>query len=177
VPPRRALGAAVALTGIGVLASSSVDTVTTTGVVLLAATGIAWGRYTAAGRLPGDPRVATTGHFAVLAAVLLLPAGAGFAAGLPVTGAGLAWGVVMGAGTTAFAYVAWYACQRSLTGAQAGLWQLVIPVLTTVGAVALLGERLSASLLAAAVLVGAGLWLGRAAPAREPAPARLASGA
>ena len=119
----------------------------------------------------------TASYLGAVAAVLVLPAGAGFAAGLPVTGAGLAWGAVMGAGTTAFAYVAWYACQRSLSGAQAGLWQLVIPVLTTVGAVALLGEQLSASLLIAAVLVGAGLWLGRPAPAREPAPAPLASGA
>lgn len=164
LPPRRLVGAGVALAGIAVLASTSVTTVTPLGVGLLLATGIAWGLYTAAGRGVADPRIATTGHFAVLAAVLLLPAGVGSAAGLQVTGEGLGWAVLMGAGTTAFAYVAWYACQRVLSGSQAGLVQLVIPVLTTLGAVALLGEELSGRLLVAAGLVGVGLFLGRAGP-------------
>ncbi len=168
LPARRLLGAAVALAGIAVLASASVDTVTPLGVGLLVATGVAWGFYTAAGRGVTDPRIATTGHFALLAGVLVLPAGAGLVAGLHVTAEGMAWAVVMGAGTTAFAYVAWYACQRALTGAQAGLVQLVIPVLTTVGAVALLGEPLSVRLVVAAALVGAGMFLGRAAPGVSP---------
>lgn len=166
VPARRAAGGAVALAGVAVLASGSIDTVTPLGVLLLAATGTAWGLYTAAGRGAGDPRQSSTANFTVLALVLLVPAAGGFAAGLPVTGEGLVWGVVMGVGTTAFAYVAWYACQRVLTGAQAGLVQLVIPVLTTLGAVLLLDERVSARLLVAAALVVAGMWLGQALPAR-----------
>ena len=172
LPARRLAGAGVALAGIAVLASTSVATVTPLGVVLLVATGVAWGLYTAAGRGVPDPRTATTGHFALLAVVLVLPAGAGFGAGLQVTGEGLGWAVLMGAGTTAFAYVAWYACQRVLSGSQAGLVQLVIPVLTTLGAVALLGEQVSARLLVAAVLVGVGLFLGRAAPAPVAVPGR-----
>jgi drug/metabolite transporter (DMT)-like permease len=163
---RRTAGALLALAGVGVLASSSVETVTVLGVVLLALTGTAWGLYTAAGRGAGDPRRASTENFAALALVLTPLGLAGAAAGLPVTGEGLAWGVVMGAGTTALAYVAWYACQPSLTGAQAGLVQLAIPVLTTAGAVVLLDEALSLLLLVAAVLVGAGMWLGSAVPAR-----------
>lgn len=173
VPARRLAGGAVALAGIAVLASSSAGDVSLLGVLLLAATGIAWGLYTAAGRGAGDPRVATTGAFVVLALVLLLPTAGLAAAGVPTSGEGLAWGVVMGAGTTAFAYVAWYACQRTLTASQAGLVQLVIPVVTTVGAVLLLGEPLTGRLLVAAVLVGAGMQLGRAVPARPvPAAAR-----
>ena len=166
VPRRRGLGAAVSLAGIGVLASGSVGTATLPGIVLLVATGVAWGLYTAAGRTSVDPRVATTGHFVVLAAVLVLPAAAGVAAGLHTTALGITLATVMGAGTTAFAYVAWYACQRSLSGTTAGSVQLVIPVLTTVGAVLLLGEPLTAALLVAAVLVGSGMWLGRPARSR-----------
>ena len=170
VPARRALGAATSLAGVGVLAVGSRGAVTAAGVVLLAATGAAWGLYTAAGRGTADPRVATTGHFVLLAAVAVLPAAAGATAGATVTPAGLAWGVAMGAGTTAFAYVAWYACQRAMSATSAGAVQLVIPVLTTAGAVLLLGERLTAVLLVSAVLVGAGMWLGRAsAPAPSPA--------
>ena len=161
LPPRRVVGAATALAGIAVLASGSIRTVTVAGVLLLAVTGAAWGLYTAAGRTGGDPRVATTGHFVLLAAVLALPAGVGAVAGLHASAAGLAWAIAMGAGTTAIAYVAWYACQRSLSGTSAGAVQLVIPVLTAAGAALLLGESLSLRLLACAVLVGAGTWLGR----------------
>ena len=166
IPRRRAAGAAIALAGIGVLASGSIETVTAAGVLLLAATGAAWGLYTAAGRVPGDPRVATTGHFVVLAAVLALPAAAGAVAGLQVTAGGLLWAVVMGAGTTAFAYVAWYAVQRVLSGTSAGAVQLIIPVLTAAGAALLLDERLTLRLLVCALLVIGGTWLGRPAPVR-----------
>jgi drug/metabolite transporter (DMT)-like permease len=161
VPPRRRLGAVVSLLGIAVLTAGRVELVTPLGVLLLTVTGVAWGVYTAVGRGAGDPRRATTANFSLLALVLVLPTGAGIAAGLPLTGPGLVWGVVMGAGTTAFAYVAWYVCQRVLTGTAAGSTQLAIPVITTLGAVLLLDERLSWTLLVAAVLVGTGLWLNR----------------
>ena len=171
VPRLRLLGAAVALAGLGVLGSSSVDTVTPLGVGLLAATGAAWGLYTAAGRSDADPRVATTGHFLVLGAVLLAPSVLLLSpvADVRVTPSGLAWAVLMGAGTTAFAYVAWYACQRVLSATSAGTVQLVIPVLTAIGAIALLGERFTTTLTISAVLVGAGMWLARARPPRPEA--------
>lgn len=171
---QRLLGAAVSLAGIAVLTESSGGSVTALGVLLLAATGAAWGLYTVAGRRAGDPRLATTGHFVVLAAVLTLPAVIGMVGGLRVTPEGLAWATAMGAGTTAFAYIAWYACQRSMSATAAGSAQLVIPVLTTAGAVVFLDERLSAALLVAAVLVGVGMWLGRP-PGREPPPSEARS--
>ncbi len=170
VPPRRLLGAGIALLGIGVLAFGRAGTVTLLGVFLLALTGAAWGVYTAAGRGAGDPRVATTGNFVLLAVVLTPPTVVGAAAGLPSSVRGLAWAVVMGAGTTAFAYVAWYACQRSLSGVAAGSTQLAIPVITALGAVALLDESLSWTLVAAALLVAVGLWLNRPGRAAQSQP-------
>src|SRR5207237_9398725 len=74
VPRHRAVGAAVSLAGIAVLAGGSVGDVTVLGVVLLTATGAMWGLYPVAGRAPGDPRDATTGHFLLLGAVVLVPA-------------------------------------------------------------------------------------------------------
>ena len=172
VPRRRLAGAAVALAGLGVLASASISTVTPLGVALLAATGAAWGMYTAAGRTSADPRIATTGNFIVLAAILLAPTGV-LLANKTVTISGLAWGVVMGAGTTAFAYVAWYACQRVLSATAAGTVQLAIPVLTAVGAVLLLGEDVTGRLLVSAALVAAGMWLAgaRSRPRKDSEPA------
>ena len=167
IPRRRSAGAAVSVAGIAVLAGGSVDTVTVLGVVLLAATGFAWGLYTAAGRTAADPRTATTGHFVVLAAVLLVPTTVGAAAGLHISTTGLAWAAGMGVSTTALAYVAWYACQRSISATAAGSVQLIIPVLTATGAVLLLGEKLSVTLLVAAVLVGTGMWLERPSSTRR----------
>ena len=161
VPARRLVGAGVALAGLGVLASSNVGSVTPLGVGLLAATGAAWGLYTAAGRSMGDPRIASTGNFLALAAVLVVPTVVLASSDVTVTGEGLAWSAVMGAGTTAFAYVAWYACQRALSATSAGTVQLVIPVLTAVGAVLLLDESFTTQLTIAAVLVGAGMLLAR----------------
>ena len=149
------------------LASSAFGSVTVTRVLLLSATGVAWALYTAEGRSGSDPQVSTTGNFVLLAALLALPASAAAIAGLRMTPAGLAWASVMGAGTTAVAYVAWYACQRSLSGTTAGSVQLVIPVITAAGAVVLLGEHLTWRLLVCAALVGTGTWLGR--PSQIPA--------
>lgn len=166
VPSRRGIGAAVSLAGIVVLACGSIGTVTLLGVILLGVTGIAWGLYTAAGRTGTDPRVATTGNFLVLGGVLVIPTLVGAVAGLHSSAVGLVWAAGMGAGTTALAYVAWYACQRSMSATTAGLVQLVIPVLTTTGALVFLGEELSVTLLIAAVLVGTGMWLGRPMPSK-----------
>lgn len=167
IPPRRWAGAAISLVGIVVLTVGRIEAVTVTGVALLVLTGAAWGVYTAAGRSVADPRMATTANFVLLSLVLAPATGVGLLAGWHVSLVGLAWAVGMGAGTTAFAYVAWYAAQRSMSGTAAGSFQLAIPVITTVGAVVLLGEDLPATLLVSAVLVAGGLWLNR--PGRRPA--------
>ena len=161
VPGRRAIGALVSLTGVGVLTSPAAGDVTPLGVLLLAVTGAAWALYTAAGRGVTDPRQLTTGNFAVLAVALLVPVGFTAADGPAVTTSGLVLAVVMGALTTAFAYVAWYACQRRMSATTAGSVQLVIPILTAAGAMLLLGERLTALFVVAALLVFVGLWVGR----------------
>jgi len=162
VAPRRAAGALTALLGIAVLAGRSAGDVTVLGVGLLTITGIAWGLYTIAGRDGGEPAAATLGNFVVVAVVAAPAAAVGAGAGLRITGAGLVWAVVMGAGTTALAYLAWYACQASLSGTAAGSVQLAIPVLTSIGAVLLLGERFTSTLAVAAVLVAVGMGWGLA---------------
>ena len=160
---RRVVSAVLALAGLGVLAASQLSTVTALGVALLAGTGVAWGLYTAVGRGVANPLAATTGNFVTLALVLLVPTAltAAHVFGTPImTVEGLAWGIAMGAGTTACAYPIWYWCLRHVTGAKAGLVQLATPIVTAIAAVGLLGEPFSARLAAAATLVVLGLGLG-----------------
>jgi drug/metabolite transporter (DMT)-like permease len=146
---------------VGVLTAPGAGDVTALGVLLLALTGAAWALYTAAGRTVADPRAATTGNFTVLAVVLLIPVWFTVTGGPDVTVSGLLLAAAMGSLTTAFAYVAWYACQRRMSATTAGSVQLVIPILTAAGAMLLLGERLTLLFVVAALLVFAGLWIGR----------------
>lgn len=169
VTRRRGLGALVALAGVTTLSAGSrppadavvsAPPVTPIGIALLMATGLAWGLYTIAGRGVADAQDASTGNFVIVAGVAAAPTAVGVTVGLPVTASGVALAVLMGVGTTALAYVAWYACQRTLSGSAAGLIQLAIPVITGFGAVLLLHELLSVELAMGAALVGTGLYLG-----------------
>jgi len=161
VPTARAVGALVSIAGVAVLTAPSAGDVTPLGVLLLGVTGAAWALYTAAGRTVTDPRAATTGNFLVLAVALLVPIGVTVSGGPTVTTTGLVLGAVMGSVTTALSYVAWYACQRRMSATTAGTVQLVIPILAAAGAMLLLGERLTLVFVLAALLVFAGLWIGR----------------
>jgi drug/metabolite transporter (DMT)-like permease len=76
-----------------------------------------------------------------------------------VTASGLALAVVSGALTSGLGYAIWYAALRGLSAAQAAIVQLAVPVVTALGGVALLGERLAPRLLAAAALVLGGIAL------------------
>jgi drug/metabolite transporter (DMT)-like permease len=161
VPRVRVVGALVSLTGVGVLTAPAAGDVTPLGVLLLAVTGAAWALYTAAGRTVTDPQTATTGNFTVLAVALMVPVGVTVSGGPTVTTTGLVLAALMGSVTTALSYVAWYACQRRMSATTAGTVQTIIPILTAAAATVLLGERLTVVLVLAALLVFAGLWIGR----------------
>lgn len=161
VPRVRVVGALVSLAGVGVLTAPAAGDVTPLGVLLLAVTGAAWALYTAAGRTVTDPQTATTGNFTVLAVALLVPVGVTVSGGPTVTTTGLVLAALMGSVTTALSYVAWYACQRRMSATTSGTVQTVIPILTAAAATVLLGERLTVLFVLAALLVFAGLWIGR----------------
>ncbi len=85
--------------------------------------------------------------------------------------AGLVGATRFAAGTLVLAAVALARGERTLVrrahlvpALWLGIYAVVIPILTAAGAVALLGEPLTAALFLAAALVAAGMWLAR--PAR-----------
>lgn len=167
-PPRlAALGALVALAGVGVLALARVEGATPLGVALLAGTGIAWGLYSVLGRRSRAPLVFTAANFFALA-VALVPFSAALLLTAPVvTPWGLALAAFMGAVTTALSYAVWYWALGHIERVQGATYQLVIPVLTALFGVALLGEPLTDRLVLAGGLVLAGMAL--AAAAASPA--------
>jgi drug/metabolite transporter (DMT)-like permease len=164
--PRAIAGGALALAGVALLALGKVAGSTPLGVAMLAATGVAWGLYTLRARRAADPLAFTTAAFVALALTLLLPAAAWVAVARPVmTAAGWLLVAAMGAFTTAVAYVVWSWTAARIGAAQAGTYQLLIPVLTAAAGVTALGEPFSWRLVAAGALVVAGMALAKPRPA------------
>lgn len=159
-PPRlAALGALVALAGVGVLALARVEGASPLGVALLAGTGVSWGLYSVLGRRSAEPLVFTAANFFALAAALV-PFTLALLLTAPVaTPQGLALAAFMGAVTTALSYGVWYWALGRIGRVQGATYQLAIPVLTALLGVALLGEVLSERLALAGGLVLVGMAL------------------
>jgi drug/metabolite transporter (DMT)-like permease len=131
--------------------------------LLMVLAGVAWGVYSLRGRGSRDPLRATAGNFlySVPAAVLLF----GAEQLVPAMGvsharpAGIALAAASGALASGVAYSFWYAALPGLTALRAALVQLTVPVIATLGAVALLDEHLDTRLLGSGVAVLSGVAL------------------
>ena len=158
-PSGRALaGAFTALAGVGLLAFGKVRGTTPLGVGLLAFTGATWGAYSLLLRKRGTPLV--TNARAFIGFALFLPLLAWVERdSLTWTWAGLALGFGMGAFTTALSYALWAKVLPSLSPIEAGTFQLLVPLLTALAGIGLLGEPFTARLAVAGALVLGGMWL------------------
>lgn len=172
VPPLCWAGAAIALGGIAVLAGPEAVTAAATGRAL-AGTGLVllgtalFGAYTLvlrplAGQLGGGTAAAystVAGAIPYLALAWLLPAAAPRAAMPAAAWAELAF---LALGCTVAGLAAWSIAVARSGSARAGLLLYLEPVVGVAGAVALLGEHLSAAMAAGGALIMAGVttaWL------------------
>ena len=181
VPPPCWAGAAIALTGIAVLAGPEAITAAASGRAL-AGTGLVllgtalFGAYTLvlrplAAELGGGTAAAystVAGAVPYLALAWLVPAAAPLAA-LPAA----AWAELgfLALGCTVAGLAAWSIAVARSGSARAGLLLYLEPVVGVAGAVALLGEHLSAAMAAGGVLIMAGVataWLAQRRAERPP---------
>jgi drug/metabolite transporter (DMT)-like permease len=155
------IGTAVALGGLVTLTVPGKSAPDPLGAALMAIAGIAWGAYSLLGRVAKDDPVAMTASSfarAVPMVVALLFVAA------PLFGAhasprGIALAAISGAIASGAGYSVWYAALRYLSATRAAVLQLLVPVLSAIGAVAWLGESVSLRLAgaSAAILGGIGL--------------------
>jgi drug/metabolite transporter (DMT)-like permease len=94
----------------------------------------------------------------------------GFARGLDASPSGLALAAASGALASGVGYTIWYAALPGLTTVRAGVVQLIVPVLASVGGVLLLGETLLPRMVAADALILAGVALAVLTRARRGSP-------
>lgn len=123
--------------------------------LLMSSAGIAWGVYTIAGRVSGDPIARTARNFigaAALAAIWLVSS----SSSVPPT-QGVILAIASGTITSALGYTIWYSALPHLSVATAGAAQLFVPVVAAVGAAMWLHEQISAQLVIAGVIILGGI--------------------
>ena len=164
-PARRWFGAGLALVGLVWLVWPGAGaTAPLWAVGAMAAAALGWGIYSLIGRGSADP-LGDTGAAFVWATVL------GFVAVLVHTGgsmvndatwAGMALAAISGAVTSGLGYALWYRVLPRIGASVAGLMQLSVPVIASLGGALLLAEAPTrAMILAGAVVLGGigwGLW-------------------
>jgi drug/metabolite transporter (DMT)-like permease len=125
---------------------------------LMLIAGIAWGVYSLRGRGETDPTTATAGNF-LRAAPMALILSFVLANDASFDRAGVLYAVASGALTSGLGYVIWYAALPALSTASAAVVQLCVPVITTLGGLALLSEPITARVVlsSAAILGGVAL--------------------
>ncbi|WP_210878856.1 DMT family transporter [Roseovarius autotrophicus] len=161
VPLRRALGAALAFSGlVWLLWPGAGPQVSVLHGLMMAAAGLGWGIYSLAGRKSTDALQGTAANFLIAAPLglvlgLLIPASGGVRLGAE----GIALAVLSGAVTSGLGYALWYRVLPGLPGSVAAVAQLTVPVIAMAGGVLFLDETLGLPLMIAGVVVLGGVAL------------------
>ena len=156
--PLQWVGVVLALAGFLVLTLPGLTAPDPIGAALMAGAGISWAVYSLAGRRSTDPLSVTADNFLrATGVVLIITVAIGFSGPYSLTGFVLA--TASGAIASALAYAAWFAILPLIPVWRAATIQLSVPVLTALGAAALLREPIHTRLAAAMALAVLGIWL------------------
>lgn len=162
-PPRRWIGAGVALVGLALLVwpgAGAAAPVWAMGAMGAAAVG--WGVYSLIGRGSADPLGETGAAFAwaTVFGFLAVLVQNGGATVNTASGYGMALAVIAGAVTSGLGYALWYRVLPGIGASVAGLVQLSVPVIASIGGVAFLAESPSREMVLAGAVVLGGIALG-----------------
>ncbi|MFZ1814632.1 MAG: DMT family transporter [Rhizobiaceae bacterium] len=133
---------------------------------LMAIAGIAWGAYSVRGRGVVDPLGMTAGNF-MRTVPMVLALAAIFLPSLGATAPGVALAFISGAITSGLGYALWYRVLRSLTGTQAAIVQLTVPVIAGIGGTLALSEAWTLRFVIASALILGGVAIAILAKAKR----------
>lgn len=151
-------GSSFALAGLVVLVFPGLTAPPLTAAVLMAIAGASWGAYSLRGRGTANPLAQTTDNF-VRAVPLVVAVSLVTLPHAHIETTGVVLSVASGAIASGLGYVAWYAALRGLTGMQAAVVQLSVPILAAGGGVIFLTEAISARLVLSTIMVLGGIAL------------------
>ena len=160
---RLALGGLFGLLGVLVITFSRISSVTLLGVLLMAATGISWGLYSAYGKRFEIAFSYTYNSFLILggiaAVISLVFAFSGQLTFTNISVQDLGLALYLGMVSTALSYVLWNQTMKKIPSSLGGLVQLAVPVLAPAMGLIFLGEQLTSWLLIGGALVLVGIYL------------------
>jgi drug/metabolite transporter (DMT)-like permease len=166
---RQWAGLAVAAAGMVVINLPGLEAPPPSGAALMIAAGVGWGLYSLRGRGAKRPIRATAGNFVRCLPFTVAFSALALATSAQVTLRGAVLAAVSGAVTTGLGYCLWYAVLPSLGAARGAIVQLSVPVIASVGAIALLDEPLRRHVaIGGAIILGGlalALWQRRLVPA------------
>ncbi len=162
-PPRRWIGAAMALAGLAWLSwPTGAAALPPVAVVAMLLAALGWGIYSLAGRTATDPMAETGANFIwsvpLLAVItVMLPVQID---GTEMTSWGIILAIVAGAITSGLGYALWYTVLPHLGGTVSALLQLLVPIIATIAGVVLLGEVVTWRMIGAGAVTLGGIAYG-----------------
>ena len=155
------LGVLVAFGGFTYLMLPSATTPSLFGFLLMLIAGVAWGLYTLAGRGSVDPLGDTSFNFirsiplVILLCVVLVIQDSTLLE--KITDRGLILAALSGGIASGVGYTIWYMALRGLSGVQAAVLQLLVPVIATIGGILFASESVSWRFILSTALVLGGI--------------------
>ncbi|MHA2938889.1 DMT family transporter [Vibrio sp. RC27] len=149
-------GVVLSFVGLVYLVLPTLSTPSAFGASLMTLSGIAWGGYTLIGRKSTAPLNDTALNFGAASVLIVLWM-------LIDTGErhysvkGISYAVMSGALASGIGYAIWYHALKGLTTLRAGVVQLLVPIIASIGGVLFSNEALSSRLVIASGLVLGGL--------------------
>jgi len=137
------------------------------GAALMGVAGVAWGVYSIRGRGAQDPLAVTAGNFIRCVPIVIVAMLIAIRT-VHMTPTGILLAAISGAITSGLGYVIWYSVLPLLTKTRAALVQLSVPIIAALGGTAFLGERITARLIIASLLVLGGIALAIGASSFAP---------
>ena len=152
------VGIITAFSGFVYLVLPSLSTPSFRGFILMAISGVAWGIYTLRGKISQNPLNDTAFNFLrtfpfVLALLIIQLNHAN------LSQQGIIFALVSGAITSGIGYSVWYMAVGGLSTIQAGIVQLLVPIIAAIGGVIFAQEFISPRLIFSSILVLGGIML------------------
>ena len=163
------LGLLLACSGLVYLVFPELSKPSIIGFIMMSIAGIAWGVYTVLGQGSQKPLADTASNFikSIPFAVILILPFLGQISASPFQNDALAkaWllAISSGAITSGMGYAIWYAALRNLKTSQAGVLQLLVPIIAAIGGVVFADELLTGRLIIASLLTLGGILMVMAA--------------
>lgn len=155
------IGIAIALAAFIYLVAPGAVAPDPLGTILMIIAGVSWGVYSLLGRGSKDPIRNTMSNFVRAAPLsLLVMAGLWLISDLwPIDPIGAFYAVLSGTLASGVGYAIWYAALPALSRTSAGVVQLTVPVIATLGGILFIGEPLTLEFAIASTVLLAGVGL------------------